>query len=450
MMIIISLTILIIILTYFIEINSVVHGQGVITTKDNAQLISLSKGGTIQDIYVAEGDTVKKGELLAKVVNLDLQKEYQRYRTQKGYLDKDVNEISFILDKENESGLITLDGTRSLSNKEVKANIELVHSQIRAKELKKTSLDSEISGLQEKLSSKEKELALLAEEINILSPLVKKGISPYTNFLNKKQAYIKVKSEINDIESSITLKKDDIELVVNDIEALNNELRLSLSKIISKNLQELEVVNSTLKVIEKQINEEDIYSPVDGVIYKNLQELEVVNSTLKVIEKQINEEDIYSPVDGVIYKINKSATTHGGVIQAADLLFEIKPKVRTMLADVKILPKYRDQIYVDEAVKLDVQSIIQPKIKSYNATIDNISPDSYEENTGGTIQRYYKVIIAFDVNEDDLRWLKPGMTVDASVITGKHSIMEYLLSPLMKGVDKAFSEPVNTKRLDTP
>ncbi|MCD3109860.1 hypothetical protein GFK16_23620, partial [Salmonella enterica subsp. enterica serovar Enteritidis] len=80
----------------------------------------------------------------------------------------------------------------------------------------------------------------------------------------------------------------------NDIEALNNELRLSLSKIISKNLQELEVVNSTLKVIEKQINEEDIYSPVDGVIYI----------------------------------INKSATTHGGVIQAADLLFEIKRKVR--------------------------------------------------------------------------------------------------------------------------
>ncbi|EBD8882095.1 biotin/lipoyl-binding protein, partial [Salmonella enterica] len=172
-MIIITLTIMIVILTYFVKINSVVHGQGVITTKDNAQLISLSKGGTIQDIYVTEGDTVKKGELLAKIVNLDLQKEYQRYKTQKGYLDKDVNEISFILDKRNEDGLISLDGVSSLSNKEVKANIELVHSQIRTKELKKNSLDSEIDGLQEKLNSKEKELALLAEEINILSPLVK-------------------------------------------------------------------------------------------------------------------------------------------------------------------------------------------------------------------------------------------------------------------------------------
>lgn len=100
MMIIISLTILIIILTYFIEINSVVHGQGVITTKDNAQLISLSKGGTIQDIYVAEGDTVKKGELLAKVVNLDLQKEYQRYRTQKGIWIKMLTKYpSFLIKK---------------------------------------------------------------------------------------------------------------------------------------------------------------------------------------------------------------------------------------------------------------------------------------------------------------------------------------------------------------
>lgn len=74
---------------------------------------------------------------MQRSLTLICKKNIKRYRTQKGYLDKDVNEISFILDKENESGLITLDGTRSLSNKEVKANIELVHSQIRAKELKK-------------------------------------------------------------------------------------------------------------------------------------------------------------------------------------------------------------------------------------------------------------------------------------------------------------------------
>lgn len=100
MMIIISLTILIIILTYFIEINSVVHGQGVITTKDNAQLISLSKGGTIQDIYVAEGDTVKKGELLAKVVNLDCKKNIKGIELKKGIWIKMLTKyLSFLIKK---------------------------------------------------------------------------------------------------------------------------------------------------------------------------------------------------------------------------------------------------------------------------------------------------------------------------------------------------------------
>lgn len=100
MMIIISLTILIIILTYFIEINSVVHGQGVITTKDNAQLISLSKGGTIQDIYVAEGDSVKKGELLARLLTLIYKKNIKGIELKKGIWIKMLTKyLSFLIKK---------------------------------------------------------------------------------------------------------------------------------------------------------------------------------------------------------------------------------------------------------------------------------------------------------------------------------------------------------------
>lgn len=88
MMIIMSLTILIIILTYFIEINSVVHGQGVITTKDNAQLISLSKGGTIQNIYVTEGDAVKKESFLQRLSTLICKKNIKGTELKRGILIK--------------------------------------------------------------------------------------------------------------------------------------------------------------------------------------------------------------------------------------------------------------------------------------------------------------------------------------------------------------------------
>ncbi|CNK59767.1 HlyD family secretion protein [Yersinia mollaretii] len=412
MTIIMLMTLTIIISSSLVKINSVVHGQGVVITKDNAQLISLTKGGTIDGIYVAEGAVVKKDDLLAKVVNLDLQKEYERTKTQIEFLSKDIRELSSILDIGESEGAISKQGLSNLHNKEVAANIELIASQTHAKRLKILSLESESKGLQDKLLGKHEEKSLLSEEINILSPLVKKGISSYTNFLNKKQSYIRLQSETKDIDSNILFKKNEIGMVRNEMKAIDNELRLSLSRQLSKNQQELDILNSTLNVLNQQLDEGKVRSSIDGVIYK----------------------------------INKSASTLGGVIQAADLLFEIKPLLDTMLAEVKIDPKYRDQLFIGEKVKVDISSIIQNKGKVYDAVIDKISPDSYEDQSGGKVQRYYKVIISFKVSSEDAHWLKPGMSVDANVVTGKHSIMEYLISPLIKGVGTALSEPVNTRK----
>lgn len=285
----------------------------------------------------------------------------------------------------------------------------MVKSQIHTKTIKLSSLESEIAGIKSQLKSKKEQVSLLGEEVNILEPLVKKGITSYTNYLNKKQGFIKLQSEMEDTENHILLKNNESQLVKNEIRALDNELRLSLSRQLSKNQQELNLMSSPLKIFEQQIEEENVRAPVNGVIYK----------------------------------INKSASTQGGVIQAADLLFEIKPSVNTMQAEIKINPKYRDQLYVGEQALIDILSLVKAKGKFYEASIEKISPDSYEENVNGTVQRYYKVIISFNVKDEDMDWLKPGMAVDARIVTGKHSIMDYLISPLTKGLSRAFSEPVH-------
>ncbi len=73
--------------------------------------------------------------------------------------------LSFLI-KKNESGLITpRDTPVLLSNKEVKANIELVHSQIRAKRVKKPLLILRLADYKRSWSSKRKNSVLLAEEI---------------------------------------------------------------------------------------------------------------------------------------------------------------------------------------------------------------------------------------------------------------------------------------------
>jgi HlyD family secretion protein/adhesin transport system membrane fusion protein len=65
---------------------------------------------------------------------------------------------------------------------------------------------------------------------------------------------------------------------------------------------------------------------------------------------------------------------------------------------------------------------------------------------------YYKVMVRFDANRSDrytAEWqLKPGMTVDAEIISGSKSLLQYLLKPIYRGVDAAFADaerPLSTR-----
>lgn len=405
MMIIMVMTLLILVLFSVIKVNSVVHGPGVIITKDNAQIVSLSKGGTINHIFVAEGDFVKKNQILAEASNLDLKKEFDHNNVQSAYLQQYTSELNQVLN--NPGNAYDTDIT-TLTDKNIISNIQMVKSQVATKTVKITGLTSDTAGLNITKISKQNELALLREEINILNPLVKKGISSYTNLLNKKQAEVRIKSEISDIDNQITAKNDEILLVRNQIENDDFDLR----HLLSKDLTDAQ------------------------------KELSMSESALKVLSQQVAETSVVSPVDGVIYRINKNASTQGGVIQAADSLFEIKPISTTVLSEIKVQPKDRDQVYIGGDVNINVLSFLRSGGKPYQGNIEQISPDSYEESVNGSTVRYYKVIVKFNVASADLAMVKPGMTVDASVITGKHSIMQYLASPLLKGVNQAFSEPV--------
>ncbi|MBU9811139.1 HlyD family type I secretion periplasmic adaptor subunit [Rahnella sp. C60] len=413
MMVIMIMTFLIIILFSLVKVNSVVHGQGIIATKDNTQIVSLSKGGTIEEIFVSERDVIKKGQILARVSNLDVQKEYDRYFTQSEYLKKSIEELTKVLSSENK---ITALNVSDLINKDIISNIQMVKSQIRTKEVKITGLSSDINGLNVAKISKKSELGLLQEEINILSPLVKKGISSYTNLLDKKQSAVRLNSELIDLDNQISSKKDEVDFINSEMNNADYELRNSLSKDLAEAQKELAMCESTIKILSRQLQETNVKSPIDGVIYQ----------------------------------INKSASTKGGVIQPADALFEIKPFSTLMQAEVKVMPKDRDQVFIGGKVNINVLSFMMSGTKPYKGTIEQISPDSYEESVNGSMIRYYKVIVKFEIPPQDLIKIMPGMTVDANIITGRHSIMKYLMSPLTKGMRQMFSEPLSPAQRNAP
>lgn len=412
MMVIIVMTFVILLLFSLIKINSVVHGSGVIINKDNTQVVSLSKGGTIDAIHVAEGDFVTKGQILAETSNFDIQKENERIQAQHRYLTLYIKEMMAVLAWEQD---YTLFDTSNITNQDLIGNIQLLISQSKTKENKINSLNSEIERLGISKISKNSELLLVQEEVNILSPLVKKGISSYTILLAKKQAAVRLKSELIDIENQVVAKSEEIKVIRSEI----NDNIFTFRNTLSKSLVDAQ------------------------------HEAALNDSAISVLQKQMKESLVRSPIDGVIYQINKNAFTKGGVIQAADSLFEIKPMSTKMLAEVKIQPKDRDQIYVGGSVNVKILSFILSGTKPYTGVVEQISPDSYEDTVNGNTVRYYKAIVVFTIGTRERDVIKPGMTVDAFVITGNHSILKYLASPLLRGLQQVFSEPVITDSKST-
>lgn len=411
-MVIIVMTFVILLLFSLIKINSVVHGSGVIINKDNTQVVSLSKGGTIDAIHVAEGDFVTKGQILAETSNFDIQKENERIQAQHRYLTLYIKEMMAVLAWEQN---YTLFDTSNITNQDLIGNIQLLISQSKTKENKINSLNSEIERLGISKISKNSELLLVQEEVNILSPLVKKGISSYTILLAKKQAAVRLKSELIDIENQVVAKSEEIKVIRSEI----NDNIFTFRNTLSKSLVDAQ------------------------------HEAALNDSAISVLQKQMKESLVRSPIDGVIYQINKNAFTKGGVIQAADSLFEIKPMSTKMLAEVKIQPKDRDQIYVGGSVNVKILSFILSGTKPYTGVVEQISPDSYEDTVNGNTVRYYKAIVVFTIGTRERDVIKPGMTVDAFVITGNHSILKYLASPLLRGLQQVFSEPVITDSKST-
>ncbi|EHC5990418.1 HlyD family type I secretion periplasmic adaptor subunit [Salmonella enterica] len=389
-----------------VEINAVVHGEGNVVNRSNSQVVSLSKGGVIADLYCHEGDYVHKGQELAKIINHDIDKDFEQKKVKAKQLQKKINDLSYFIS--NNLNVIDYFNYANVEDPEIISNSKTINDQIQSKQSESKGAESEIHGLEEEVKNKKEEYNLSAKEINIIEPLVKKGISPLSNLLVKKQSAVRLQSEISEINNQIVSKNNFIDLKGNEISTIRQDYLHS----IQKKLQDSE------------------------------NDLSILNAELKIIGLQRSENIVHSPVEGVIYNVNKNAMTIGGVISSTEMLFEIKPVDKHIRAEVKINPKYRDQIFVGEKTTISIESIVNSRRQPYPAIIESISPDIIESKDNAGLKEYYKVMVEFYVSDSALSNIKPGMIVDANIITGKHTILDYLMSPIAKTFKGALSEPL--------
>ena len=153
---------------------------------------------------------------------------------------------------------------------------------------------------------------------------------------------------------------------------------------------------------------------------------------------QLNRAMIRAPYDGVVEKLG---ATVGGVVSPTETIMEVVPSGDELTVEARVSPTDIDQIAGGQPVMLRFSAFNARTTPELNAKLTQVSSERFTDDHTG--QAYYKVVA--EVAPAELRRLDglklvPGMPVEVFIQSGERSLLSYLTKPLRDQFSRAFRE----------
>lgn len=393
--------------SFFSEIDEVVRGIGKVVPSSQTKILQNLEGGIISNINVKEGDTVNKGDVIYILSNeffkADLKSKeidllaYEASEIRLKAFINDEKEINFP-EKYIQKIPDIVQNERTLFNEDLKSlenKINIAKDQLNQKKLKLNEAETKFDNLNI-------ELNLAQVNMKILEKLYEKKVvskKDYIFELSKKQSIV---TKLSETRNSIPVIKEEIEEAKKRVNEVKSEIKTKYLKQYS-----------TLK------------AEINKLIEKNKA------NTDRELRKEV-----VSPVNGVINKLY--FYTVGGIVKAGDKMAEITPLEDALTIEAKIKTSDRAFIWSGQDVSVEITAYDFSKYGLLKGKLISISPDSFEDRNGNV---FYIAKIKADVNQfaPDLPIL-PGMVANINILTGKKTILEYIIKPLKDISKNALSE----------
>ena len=168
-------------------------------------------------------------------------------------------------------------------------------------------------------------------------------------------------------------------------------------------------------------------------------DLAEVQESIKKHADRVERLIVRAPIHGRVQQVLQRSV--GEIVRPGEAVARIVPLGDALVAEVHVKPEHIAAVKVRDKAELKVTAYDFTKYGKIPGEVTDISPTTFEHEDKRT---YYKVLIRFNPNRTDrfaATWhLQPGMSVDAEIISGSRSLLQYLLKPIFRGVDIAFSE----------
>lgn len=392
----------------FSQVDEISRGTGEVVSSAHNKMIQHLEGGIVQQILVKEGQSVTKNQVLLKIKNEKSTSSFAS-NTMEAY----ALQAKLVRLKAEGSGGAFSEGNVSAALQPYIDNERALFNSNRL------DLNAQISGLSEKLTQSRQSLSeakstkahlrhsldLINEEVRMTGPMVEKGVKSRVD-------YLKLQRDANQAEDQY------------------QSTSLSIPRLAS-------VIQETARSIEEA--RAKFRADAQTQYNETLSKLQTLQANGTALSDEVDRTTVRSPMDGVVQSL--FVHTIGGVVKPGDDLIEIVPRGERLVAEVKIKPSDIAFIYPGQraVVKLSAYDF-----SIYGALEGKVSLISADTQTNKKEDVYYIVQIVTDksyIQHNGKRLtILPGMTVNADIITGRKSVLDYILKPILKTKQNMLSE----------
>lgn len=391
------------------RVEVITRGQGQVAPSQDVQIVQSLEGGIVEELLVSPGETVERGQVLMRLSDVAFSSEergtearFLGLEAKKARLTAEANDEEFIVPPSvQEKAPQVAENEKALyesRQKELQNAYAILDDRIAKAKAELAEVRAQISGFS---SSR----TLLRQELQITKDLVAKRAVP-------KLEELRLNREITELSGQINAQSQRQKALQAELQVAEKERTSQLDRFRSQALGELNEVET---------------------------EISSLRESLVSITDRVDRRDVRAPVDGIVNNI--SVRTLGGVVEPAMQLFEIVPLDEELKIIAQIQPNEIAFIRPGQPAKVKITAYDPQKYGALDGQLVRMGATSNRDADGNI---FFEIEIRTDKNhlgdaENPLP-ITPGMVAQVEVITGKRTILEYLMKPILRGRERIFTE----------
>jgi membrane fusion protein, adhesin transport system len=394
----------------FAQMRELAIAPGSIVSASFVQPVHHLEGGIVDEIFVAEGDKVTPGRPLLRLRPQLAESDFQQLLSRQAQLRLRQAALTALLTGQKpDFGMVPGDYADLAAEQSslYKQSLATWRSERQQLALTIEQAQGALVAGRAQLESAKTQIAIEREQTAIREKSFNRGHTSRIAFLEAKSRLEAANSKFGSLQAEV-LK----------LEREEEEAKGALAKSDAERLQKLA----------------DERAKVAG-------DLSEVTNTLIKHQDRVDRLVVVAPTGGTINLLPHKSP--GEVLKPGDLVAEIVSLDSGIIAEVQLKARDLGHVRAGDEAEIRVANFDPSVMGLAHGRVIAISPTTFKDERGNG-EPYYRTRIKLREdrlgNGQRISPLLPGMLVEAHIITGQKSLFRYMLKPVYRSLETAFSE----------